>query len=74
MLLTLITTSLQGYNEVPSNDVSSMYWWLWGCQFLVYMTMIEYVLALSYVNLIADKKFAKEAGKVSLEKKVKIYK
>ena len=65
VLLTLITTSLQGYNEVPSNDVSSMYWWLWGCQFFMYMSMIEYVFALSYVNMITDKKVAKAASKVS---------
>lgn len=65
VLLTLITTSLQGYNEVPANDVVSLYWWLWGCQFLMYMSMLEYVLALSWVNLITDKKVAKAANKVS---------
>ncbi|KAH9389403.1 hypothetical protein TYRP_023349, partial [Tyrophagus putrescentiae] len=47
VLLTLITVSLQGYNESPSNDVTSM----------------EYAFALSWQYLIQDKKYALASSK-----------
>lgn len=67
VLFTLITTSLQGYNEVPSNDVTSLVWWLWVCQLFIYVSMIEYAIALSWQYHITDKKVAIAKGKVSKE-------
>lgn len=63
VLLTLITTSLQGYNESPSNDVTSMVWWLWVCQFFIYMSMVEYAFALSWQYQMQEKKLALAAKK-----------
>lgn len=65
VMMTLVTVSQQGYNEVPCNDVASLYWWLWGCQFLLYMCIFEYVIALSWFNMINEKNLTKIEGLVS---------
>lgn len=65
VLLTLITTSQGAYNEVPSDDVVSLYWWLWGCQLFVYMCLAEFAFALAWVQFINDKKAARAANKPS---------
>lgn len=66
ILLTITTTSLQVYNEIPSNDIASLYWWLWVCQFITYMTLIEYVFALAWYSFINDKKNIKDKKVVLL--------
>ena len=59
VLLTLTTSSSGAYNEVPADSVISFYWWFWGCQLLVYSTLIEYALALAWVQFALDKNRAK---------------
>lgn len=58
VLLTIIRVSITGYNEVPARDVVSLYWWFWGCQFFVYMGLVEYSLALLWVQFVFEKKKA----------------
>lgn len=63
--LTVKTISQTAYDEVPANDVVSLFWWLWGIQFFVYMNLIEYAVALAWVQFAEDKKRARDAGVVS---------
>lgn len=64
VLIHTVTLSKDGYNEVPSNDMVSFYWWFWGCQFLIFIGLIEYALALAWVQFVIDKKIANQNQKV----------
>lgn len=64
-IINVNTLSKSGYNTVPANDVVSLYWWFWGCQFLIYMTMIEFAFALAWVQFVNEKKLAHKENRVS---------
>ena len=54
------------YDEVPTNDVVSLFWWLWFMQCFVYMNLVEYATALAWVQFAEDKNRAHAAGVVSV--------
>lgn len=65
VILKTISLSSDGYKEIPAHDVVPLFWWLWGCQTLIYLTLIEYVLALAWVQFVFEKKIALENQKVA---------
>lgn len=65
VLMTLITTSLSGYNEAPAYYMTALYWWFWGCQFFIYICLVEYAFALSWVYFIIDKKAVRAIKQVN---------
>lgn len=66
ILVTLLGVSREGYDEVPSKDVTSLYWWLWGCQFFIYMSLVEFAAAQAWVQFVGDKKIAHAKSIVSV--------
>ena len=65
VMITLLTVSLNGYNEVPSNDVTALAWWFWICQLFIYIGIVCHALSMAWTYFIADKKTAKAANKPS---------
>lgn len=64
VLINIMGISRQGYSHVPSKDVTSLFWWFWWCQFTVYMGLIEFAVALAWVQFVLDKKIAHEKNVV----------
>lgn len=62
--LTIKSISETAYEEVPSNDVVSLFWWLWVIQAFIYMNLVEYAWALAWVQFAEDKVRARVAGRV----------
>ena len=58
ILIKMIVTNYILIIKVP------LYWYLWGIQFFVYMTLIEFACALAWVQFVNDKKLSKETKKV----------
>lgn len=56
--LTCKSVSITAYNESESRHVTSLYWWLWVCQFFIYMGLIEFAMALAWGHFVVDKKIA----------------
>lgn len=73
--INVIGISRQVYSEVPSKDVTSLFWWLWWCQFMVYMGLIEFALALAWVQFVFDKKIAhaKDVVRIGFQALLDIY-
>ncbi|KAI2811126.1 hypothetical protein BLOT_002299 [Blomia tropicalis] len=63
--LTIKSISETAYEEVPSNDVVSLFWWLWVIQAFIYMNLVEYAWALAWVQFAEDKVRARVAGRES---------
>ena len=65
--LTLFQLSHSGYNEVPSQDVVALVWYIWVVQFFIYMALIEFATALAWVQFVQDKRRARAANIVSVQ-------
>lgn len=64
VLLSVITTSGTAYNEIPVTDVVTFYWWFWCVQTIVFFTLIEFALALAWVQFVVEKKLAHQTNLV----------
>lgn len=62
--LTMKSVSMDAYNEIRSRHVVSLYWWLWCCQFFIYAALIEFGMALAWVQFIGDKQIAHKTNTV----------
>lgn len=65
--LTMINISISGYNEVPAEYMTSLYWWLWGMQMFMYYSIVDLGVACAWMYFILDKKAAKKAGVPSID-------
>ncbi|KAI2811125.1 hypothetical protein BLOT_002298 [Blomia tropicalis] len=63
--LTLSSVSETIYSECPSNDVVSLFWWVWMVQFYDYMGLLEFGVALAWVQFAQDKQRAWKANRES---------
>lgn len=66
VLLNVLGDSSSGYNEVPAHSVVSFYWWFWCIQCLMYFTLVEYALALAWVQFVIEKKLSRSEKRVSM--------
>lgn len=61
IMMTLITTSQNGYNEAPAYYMTAFYYWFWGMQFFIYMCVFEFAVALAWSHFTGDKLASKAA-------------
>ncbi|XP_054166062.1 glycine receptor subunit alpha-2-like [Oppia nitens] len=55
-LLTLVTQNVNVNSEINVSYVVALHWWMTVCIFFVFMSLIEFAVAISWVWMINDKK------------------
>lgn len=67
VLLNLISLSQTAYNEVSAYYMTSMYWWMWGCQFLNYCSITVTGWSCAWYYYAWDKVDYRAEGRPSLD-------
>lgn len=65
MLVALLNVSEAAYAEMPVDYMTAMFFWMWGCQLMMYLSLVELGMTCAWSYWARDKRAAQLAGVVS---------